>query len=375
MVVRILVAIQLLFHAFLVTDACTEIRLTAEDNSVIIGRTMEYGYELYSKLVVEPKGKTHSASVAEGCPPNQTPMSWTNKYEIAYLDAWNTFLPADGMNTAGLSVGPLLFPNFAQYEDVPSEQCGQALSQSDFPPWLLGNFATVQQIRESMSSKSFPLVFGIEFNGQVYELHFSVTDKTGDGIIFEFTAEGRQIYNNTFGVLTNSPPYNYQLMNIRNYIELSKYNREPLVLGPDSFPATGQGSGLLGLPGDLTPPSRFVRVAALKEFATPPANNTEAVNLAFHILNSVDIPLGVVTNRTNGHSEYTLWVVAKDLTNNAFYYRTYSDMTIRVAYLNSVQQGKMVSIPVDRPISAGFQDITAQLAPVPSKGSTPQDEL
>ena len=209
----------------------------------------------------------------------------------------------------------------------------------------------------------------------MYELHFSVIDKTGDGIIFEFTKEGRQIYNNTFGVLTNSPPYNYQLMNIRNYIELSKYNREPLVLGPDSFPATGQGSGLLGLPGDLTPPSRFVRVAVLKEFATPPANSTVAVNLAFHILNSVDIPLGVVTNRTNGHSEYTLWAVAKDLTNNAFYYRTYNDMTIRVAYLNSVQQGKMVSIPADTPISAGFQDITAQLAPVPQKGSTPQDEL
>ena len=247
---------------------------------------------------------------------------------------------------------------------------------SDFPLWLLGNFATVQQVRSSLSAGTFPLVFGIESGGQVYELHFSVIDKTSDGIINVFTSEGTTIFKNTFGVLTNSPPYAYQLINIRNYIALSKYNREPLVLGPDLFPAPGQGSGLLGLPGDLTPPPRFVRLAVLKEFATQPANNAEAVNLAFHVLNSVDIPLGVVTNRTNGHSEYTLWTVAKDLTNNAFYYRTYNDLTIRVAYLNNIQQGKMVYVSADGPILAGFLDVTAQLQPVTSKGSAaPQDEL
>lgn len=225
---------------------------------------------------------------------------------------------------------------------------------SDFPLWLLGNFATVQQVRDSLSSGKFPLVFGIEFEGHVHELHFSVIDKTGDGIVIEFTADGRTVFNNTIGVLTNSPPYDYQLMNIRNYVQMSRYNRDPLVLGPDSFPATGEGSGLLGLPGDLTPPSRFVRVAVLKEFATKPVNSTEAVNLAFHVLNSVDLPLGVDTDRTTGETGYTLWAVAKDLTNNAFYYRTYNDMTIRVAYLNNVQQGKMIYLPVNRPISAGF---------------------
>ena len=113
-VVKTLTVIQLLFHAFLGMEACTEIRLTATDNSVVVGRTMEYGYDLSSNLVVEPKGQAHSAAVAPGCPPN--PMSWTNAYSIGYLDAWNTFLPADAMNTAGLSVGPLLFPGFAQYQ-------------------------------------------------------------------------------------------------------------------------------------------------------------------------------------------------------------------------------------------------------------------
>ena len=113
-IVKILTVIQLLFHAFLGMEACTEIRLTATDKSIVVGRAMDYGYDLSSNLVVEPKGKAHSAAVAPGCPPN--PMSWTNAYSIGYLDALNTFLPADAMNTAGLSVGPLLFPGFTKYQ-------------------------------------------------------------------------------------------------------------------------------------------------------------------------------------------------------------------------------------------------------------------
>ena len=116
-VVKILTVIQLLFHAFLGMEACTEIRLTAKDKSVVVGRAMDYGYDLSSNLVVEPKGKAHSAAVAPGCPPN--PMSWTNAYSIGYLDALHTFLPADAMNTAGLPWDPSCsqaLPNIRYYE-------------------------------------------------------------------------------------------------------------------------------------------------------------------------------------------------------------------------------------------------------------------
>ena len=80
------------------------------------------------------------------------------------------------------------------------------------------------------------------------------------------------------------------MLNLRNYVQLSKFNNEPLVLGPVKFPPTGKGSGLLGMrmPVDLTPPSTFVRAAVLKEFARTPKTNITAVNLAFHLLNSVD---------------------------------------------------------------------------------------
>lgn len=209
----------------------------------------------------------------------------------------------------------------------------------------------------------FPLVFPRLFRGYLFEEHFSVVDKTGDAIVIEYTEQGRKVYNNTLGVMTNAPNYEFQMLNIRNYIQLSKYKRDPLVFGADKFPGFG-GSGLLGMPGDLSPPSRFLRALFLKEFATQPKTSKEAVNLAFHVLNSVDIPVGVVSvNKTQPDSDYTQWTVAKDLTNKALYFRDYNDMTIRVVYLDKVQQGQVLRMKAYGPIT-GFKDVTGELEPV-----------
>ena len=110
-----------------------------------------------------------------------------------------------------------------------------------------------------------------------------------------------------------------------------------------------KGSGLLSTPDDLTPPSRLVRAATLTHFADPVKTSDEAVNLAIHILNTVDIPHGVAGK------DYTNWIVAKDLTHKALYYRTYNDLTVRVIYLDKVQpQGKRLKL-------RGFKDTTDEL--------------
>ena len=92
-----------------------------------------------------------------------------------------------------------------------------------------------------------------------------------------------------------------------------------------------KGSGLLSTPGDLTPPSRLVHASTLTYFADPVKTSDEAVNLAIHILNTVDIPHGVVSK------DYTNWIVAKDLTYNALYYCTYNDLTVK---RDTSRQGK-----------------------------------
>lgn len=361
---KILAVVQLLFCVLPVTNACSEIRVTAEDKSVIVGRTGDLTKDMLSNVVVEPEGYSRVAVPAEGCSHHEPLLSWQNKYAVAYLDAWDQFLSADGMNSAGLSVSSLMFSSFTKYQDVPRDKCGQAVSQLEFGLWLLGNFNTVQEVRKSMSEEWFPLVFPRKFHDYLFEEHFSVVDKTGDAIVIEYTEQGRKVYHNTLGVLTNAPNYEFQMLNIRNYIELSKYERDPLELGGHKFPRFGAGSGLLGMPGDFTPPSRFVRALFLKEFATQPKTSKEAVNLAFHVLNSVDIPVGVASvGKTEPDSDYTQWTVAKDLTNNALYFRDYNDMTIRVVYLDKVQQGQVLRMKAYGPIT-GFKDVTGELEPV-----------
>ena len=212
-----------------------------------------------------------------------------------------------------------------------------------------------------MNNGSFPLVFDQKVNLpgiDTLEMHYTIYDKTGAGIIIEFTNKGRTVYENTVGVCTNSPPYDFHMINLRNYVELNNTAHEALHLGGDVFTPLGQGSGLLGTPGDLTPPSRLVRAATLTHFADPVKTSDEAVNLAIHILNTVDIPHGVADK------DYTNWIVAKDLTHKALYYRTYNDLTVRVIYLDKVQpQGKKLKLSLSTPVM-GFKDTPDELKTV-----------
>jgi len=239
-----------------------------------------------------------------------------------------------------------------------------AISQLEFAPWLLGNFATVKEVREALKMESFPLVFDKKLLQHTFELHYSVIDKTGESIIIEFTDQGRKIHENLLGVMTNSPPYDFHMLNFRNYVQLSKYAHEDFVLGGTQFKPLGEGSGLLGMPGDLTPTSRLVRAATLANFADPVKTGAEAVNLAFHVLNSVDIPKGVACHeKQQRFADYTSWKVAKDLRNNALYYHDYNDLTIRVVYLDNVQAGQRLKIKVEAHEVGGFKDVSGDLTP------------
>jgi len=369
---KILIAVQVLLHLVLTTKACTEIKVTAKDGTVVVGRSMEFMLDLMSNVIVEPKGHAHTATLPEHCAQHQ-PMTWKNKHTVAYVDALKfQDIGVDGMNEAGLSVGALLFPGFAHYQIVPEARCGSSVSDLELPLWLLGNFATVQEVRGALAKDTFPLVWKrfldmkqmkqIEYN---FELHYSVIDKHGDGIIIEFTKEGRKVHKNRIGVMTNSPPYDWHMMNIRNHIQLSKIGREPLILGQEKFEATGEGSGLLGLPGDLTPPSRLVRAAAMLHFADQVQTKEEAVNLGLHIMNTVDIPKGVIVSREFkdlGLADYTSWIVAKDLKNRALYFRVYEDLTVRVIHLDKVTTMKKMQLKMGKPIG-GFVDVTNELKP------------
>ena len=117
----LIIVIQLLLHLFLTAKACTEIRVTTEDNgTVVIGRSMEWSSDLQSDIIVEPQGYFHEVDLSVNCTNTDhagAPLQdWTNRYTVTYLNAFRRDIASDGMNSEGLSVGALYLPNFTTYQ-------------------------------------------------------------------------------------------------------------------------------------------------------------------------------------------------------------------------------------------------------------------
>jgi choloylglycine hydrolase len=157
-----------------------------------------------------------------------------------------------------------------------------------------------------------------------------VHDRTGKSVVIEPLNKSLKIYDNPLGVMANSPTFDWHMTNLLNYVNLTATNVPPIDLGGIKLAQFGQGSGLRGLPGDFTPPSRFVRAVAFSQSAIPSDTAPQTVLQAFHILNNFDIPFGAVREVDNGqiHAESTTWTSASDLKNLRWYFKTYGDQSI-----------------------------------------------
>ena len=171
-------------------------------------------------------------------------------------------------------------------------------------------FATLDEVRNNLANVVIaPTV--IQGWGDVSSpFHYIVYDKSGQSIVIEPINGKLIVHDNPIGVLTNSPSFDWHMTNLRNYIHLTPNNSAPMKLEDIVLSPIRQGSGMMGLPGDFTPPSRFVRAAAFAAAAIPVENANEAVFQAFHFLNQFDIPKGVarqVDKNGNLSIATTLW--------------------------------------------------------------------
>lgn len=342
--------------------ACTETRIISKDGACVIGRSMEFAQDVNSNVIVQPRGQERDSKL----PGDKDGMKWTSKYGVVYLDGFGLDIAVDGMNEKGLSVGALYFPDAAVYQQVEPGGESKAVASIDLPLYILQNFATVDEVREALPDLT---VWGerVEALGNIIvPLHWSVYQPDGKGIVIEYTKAGLTVYN-SIGVMTNSPEYSWHLTNMRNFVGLNSENAEPVVIDGISFAATGQGSGLMSIPGDPTPPARFIRAGAMAYLANKVDTVEEAVNLAVHVLNTVDIPIGTIRNFEDGkvYHDYTQWVVAKDLTNKILYYRTYDNMNLRAVDLKKFDLGpggKKLVMPINTKALRAI-DVSADLKP------------
>jgi choloylglycine hydrolase len=140
------------------------------------------------------------------------------------------------------------------------------------------------------------------------------------------------------------------MTNLRNYVNFSMTSAPPVKVGPVTLKPTGQGSGMLGMPGDFTPPSRFVRAVAFSQSVMPSETGTNAILEAFHILNQFDIPKGAAREHEKDEhgnilADYTVWTSASDLKAKRFYFRIYENSQIRMVDLMKMNLDARTSSP------------------------------
>lgn len=314
-------------------QACTGIRISAKDGSEVHGRTAEFGINLDLSLLAIPAGYEF-----QGAAPKGKGMPYKAKYAAVGAMTFDNPLLLDGMNEKGLSVGAFYFPGYASYATITPENQSKALSPLDFPNWLVTNFATVDEVKQALPGVVIAPTPIPNWGPDAPPMHYIVYDKEGKSLVIEPLNGKLVTYDNPLGVITNSPTFDWHLTNLRNYIALTPYPAKPIAVEDLKLSSFGQGSGMIGLPGDFTPPSRFVRATAFSSTAVPSKSNIEAVPQAFHILNQFDIPLGAVREsaKPNAPMDSTIGTVVRDPKSLKYYVRTYADQTIRGVDLKQV---------------------------------------
>ena len=314
-------------------DACTGIRLTAADGTVVHARTLEFAVDIHSDVIVSPRGFTRIGLTPDG----KDGLTWKAKYASVGANGVGLPIIIDGLNEAGLAAGLFYFPTTAGYMAYEPADAGKTIAPWQLASWVLDNFASVDEVKANIGSIVVAATVLKQW-GFSPPVHAIVHDASGKSIVIEYVGGKLNVYDNPLGVITNSPGFDWQMTNLRNYVNFSLDNHPPIQLGSVKLEPFGQGSGMLGMPGDFTPPSRFVRAVAFSQSVLQPKTGDEAVLTAFHVLNNFDIPKGSAREAEKDEhgnilADYTLWTAASDLKAKRYYFRTYEDSGIRMVDL------------------------------------------
>jgi choloylglycine hydrolase len=329
--------------------ACTGIVLVAADGDVIRARTMEFGLDLQSQVLMVPRGYQRTGTTPDGKPGRV----WTAKYASVGLNGAGVPDLFDGVNEKGLGFGMFYFPTSAGYMPYAAADAGNIIAPWELGSYLLSSFASVDEVKANIGNIVVPSVVFASW-GFAPEAHYIVSDASGKSIVIEYVGGKLNVHDNPLGVITNTPAFDWHMTNLRNYVNISMVGAPPLVLGGVKIQPTGMGSGMLGLPGDFTPPSRFVRAVAFTQSLIQPKTGGAAVLEAFHVLNNFDIPKGSARDGAKDEhgnivADYTLWTAVSDLSTRRLYFRTYQNSQIRVVDLMKLPiDGKdVIKISID----------------------------
>ncbi len=340
---------------------CTSLRLTADDGTVLIGRTMEYSLPLNWEWRAVPRGVEQASTAPGGAGARWQGAHGYVGLGIGETTAFGMTVPSqpsvpDGVNEQGLYAGLLYLPTFAAYEATVGVGDEVLLAPIDVASYVL---ATCSGVAEAVSALESVVVWAAEVPViGVPPLHLVLHDRGGASAVIEWVGGARKVHDNPLGVATNSPPFDWHMTNLCNYVNQTAMDVPPLDIDGTTLAPIGQGSGMLGLPGDFTPPSRFVRAVAFSTSARRPSTGAEGVCSMMHLLSSFDItkgvvrdaaPEGVTAEQAAGLGDYTCFSSVSSLGPEPTYtVRTYDDAVQRQIVLaqSDLATGPVRACPV-----------------------------
>lgn len=364
---------------------CSHVRVSIPGADVI-GRTMEVGGDggeaagLLSRRLVGAEGFTwmvnvHPRNRSMGFPaPCGRGITWKNALGFVSVDVAielggaNLSVTAEGMNEKGLTVSGHTLRQ-SQYQDHVDGV--DSVCFLDFVPWVLGNFDSVAAVRSALGGKRIagPLPVLPIPSGDF--LHWSVDDAEGGHIVIEVLSGSVFVHNNTVGVMSNDPDYTWHLRNLNNFVNLSPRwpdRNAAATVGSEigSVPqAVGHGANLLGMPADYSPPSRFVRLFYLRQYAmlnARPANLNASIALTAGLLNNVFINKGTVaTPGDESTYEFTQYSVMKIPQSATLLFKGYKSIQWKKIDLSLLDMTVAAALILEDG-TLGIMDVTDQLA-------------
>ncbi|GBU10998.1 hypothetical protein AwErysi_06140 [Erysipelotrichaceae bacterium] len=304
---------------------CTSAVIETMANQYILGRTMDFAFELEGEVIIIPRGFSLKTELAS------TKIVPTYGFVGTGRGAGNKYIFADGINEKGLSCASLYFPEYAVYNDVETDGMLN-LAPHEMISFILSTFSTLAEVRTELKRINL-VALKADLLGIVLPLHWIIMDKFGKSLVIEPTKNGIEIHENAIGIMTNSPDYKWHVTNLRNYIGIQPKQVESMTLFDTEFKPFSQGTGTRGLPGDYAPTSRFVRAFYAKVVALKSSCEIVAIHEAFHLFSSVDIPKGAVVT-SEGTVDYTQYISCMSSANLTYYTQTYYVPQIKAIHLS-----------------------------------------
>jgi penicillin V acylase-like amidase (Ntn superfamily) len=339
--------------------ACTAMMMKDANGNAYQARTMEWAGVLPESLHYLPAG----SSIQSATPDGKQGMTFKTKYGFVGVSLKHMVpnakqsVIAEGANDQGVSVSLNAFLG-AEAPPVDSDSA-KILSVMDFAAWVLGNFQNVPQVKQALANKEVsvwlpPLAL---FGGLKAPFHYAVFDKTGAGIVVEFSEGKLNVYDNPVGVMTNAPEFPWHLKNLNNYAQLSNVDRNSGSFGSLKVSAPDGGNALAGIPFSQISTGRFVKAAFFTTYARKAKSPTEAIQTLSHVINNFDRPYDLSMDPAGSNieaaagdkgmnSEVTLFTTMNDLTQNQFYIRPINAINfakIDLRKLADVKEVKKVS--------------------------------